>query len=101
MPAALALGVGALLRRYLPRHPFVYVLGRAFFSTLLSLFAANLLAQWADHGLPGIEPGLSWVARWLMAWSDAITTGMLTAIFVAYRPEWLATWSDSLYLSKN
>jgi uncharacterized membrane protein len=27
-----------------------------------------------------------------------VLTGMLTAIFVAYRPEWLLTWSDRRYL---
>jgi uncharacterized membrane protein len=101
VPATLALGVGALLRRFAPPHPFVYVLGRAFFGTLLSLFAANLLGQAAGHTLPGVGGELSWIARWLMAWGDAITTGMLTAIFVAYRPEWLATWSDHLYLNHS
>lgn len=101
VPATLALGVGALLRRFAPPHPFVYVLGRAFFGTLLSLFAANLLSQAAGHTLPGVDGELSWIARWLMAWGDAITTGMLTAIFVAYRPEWLATWSDPLYLKNS
>jgi uncharacterized membrane protein len=25
---------------------------------------------------------------------------MLAAIFVAYRPQWLATWSDALYLRR-
>lgn len=35
-----------------------------------------------------------------MSWGDGFVTGMLTAIFVAFRPQWLATWSDPLYLSK-
>jgi uncharacterized membrane protein len=35
-----------------------------------------------------------------MAWGDAFVTGMLTAIFVAFKPAWLATWSDRLYLRK-
>jgi uncharacterized membrane protein len=26
---------------------------------------------------------------------------MLAAIFVAFKPEWLATWSDNLYLHGN
>jgi uncharacterized membrane protein len=38
------------------------------------------------------------VARWLVAWGDGFMTGLLAAIFVAYRPQWLATWSDQLYL---
>jgi len=38
------------------------------------------------------------VARWLMAWGDAFITGMLVAVFVAFAPQWLATWSDARYL---
>jgi len=101
VPATLALGLGALLRRFLPHHPFVYVLGRGFFGTVLCVFAAKLLAQWAGHTLPNIGSELSWVALWLMAWGDGFVTGMLAAIFVAYRPQWLATWSDTLYLTKS
>ena len=38
------------------------------------------------------------VGRWLMAWGDAFLTGMFSAIFVAFVPQWLATWSDARYL---
>ena len=36
----------------------------------------------------------------LTAWGDAMVTGMLVAIFVAYRPQWLLTWSDRMYLRR-
>jgi len=98
VPATIALGVGAAIRRVLGTHPFVYILGRAFLGSVLSLFAAGALRQWAGAEIPSVDPGLSLVARWLMAWGDAFVTGMLCAIFVAYRPWWLATWSDDLYL---
>jgi uncharacterized membrane protein len=98
VPATLALLLGAALRRWLGTHPFIYILARAFAGTVLCTFCAALLAQWAGHELPNIAPGLSTVARWLLAWGDGIITGMMVAIFVAYRPEWLATWSDRLYL---
>ena len=97
-PATLALIMGALVRRFLGTHLFVYVLGRAFLGTVLCLFAAGALSQWSGHQLPGVGDELSLVARWLMAWGDAFVTGMLTAIFVAFKPQWLATWSDPLYL---
>ena len=100
VPATLALGLGAMLRRLLGTHPFIYVLGRAFLGSALCLFAAGLLRQWTGHALPGVASELTMVARWLMAWGDAVVTGMLTAIFVAYRPQWLATWSDALYLRR-
>jgi len=97
-PATLALLLGALVRRFLGTHLFVYVLGRAFLGTVLCLFASGALSQWSGHQLPGVGDELSLVARWLMAWGDAFVTGMLTAIFVAFKPQWLATWSDPLYL---
>ena len=51
------------------------------------------------HRLVGGEvPEQVLVARWLMAWGDAFLTGMTTAIFVAFAPQWLATWSDERYL---
>ena len=98
VPATFALVVGALIRRFLGTHLFVYVLGRAFLGTVLCLFASGALSQWSGHQLPGVGDELSLVARWLMAWGDAFVTGMLTAIFVAFKPQWLATWSDPLYL---
>ena len=100
VPATLALALGAVIRRLIGTQPFVYVLGRAFLGTAVCLFLANVLGQWSGHSLPGVECDLSLVARWLMAWGDAFVTGMLTAIFVAFKPEWLATWSDRLYLRK-
>ena len=100
VPATLALALGAVIRRLIGTQPFVYVLGRAFLGTAVCLFLANVLGQWSGHSLPGVEGDLSLVARWLMAWGDAFVTGMLTAILVAFKPEWLATWSDRLYLRK-
>ena len=104
LPATLALLLGALLRRLMGQRSlggaraFVYVLGRGFLGTALCMFIAGSLAQWAGHTLPGVGEGLSLVARWLMAWGDAFVTGMLCAVFVAFKPQWLATWSDDIYL---
>ena len=106
VPATLALLLGWLMRRLITTRAFtgarifVYVLGRGFLGTALCIFAAGTLSQWAGHVLPGVGEQLSLVARWLMAWGDAVITGMLCAVFVAFKPEWLATWSDQLYLPK-
>lgn len=98
VPATLGLALGGVLRRLTGTKPFVYVLGRAFLGTVVCVFAAGALSQWSGHALPWVGGGLSLVARWLMAWGDGFITGMLAAIFVAFKPEWLATWSDRLYL---
>ena len=107
VPATLALLLGWLMRRLIATRAFtgarifVYVLGRGFLGTALCIFVAGSLSHWAGHVLPGVGDQLSLVARWLMAWGDAMITGMLCAVFVAFKPEWLATWSDNLYLHKE
>ncbi len=98
LPATFVLLLGAALRRWVSHHPFVYVLGRGFLGSVLCIFAASLLAQWTGHELPNVGIGLSLIGFWLMAWGDAFVTGMMCAIFVAFKPHWLATWSDQMYL---
>ncbi|MBK7263368.1 MAG: hypothetical protein IPI03_16505 [Rubrivivax sp.] len=99
VPGTLALLFGLALRRWLPHHVFVFILGRAFFGTALCTAAAGIASSWL-HGMPGglVESDLM-LARWLAAWGDAWLCGMIVAIFVAFRPQWLATYTDRLYLS--
>ena len=102
VPATLALALGAGLRRWLGPNPFVYILGRGFLGTVISLFVSSLIALALGRaGPPTSDPTNSLVALWLMAWADAFVTGMFTAIFVSFRPQWLATWSDTLYLQRH
>ena len=98
VPATLSLAIGVLLRRGLGERIFVYLLGRAFLGTVLSLFLAGLLETFW-HAQGGLGPS-AFVARWLMAWGDAVVTGMLATVFVAFAPAWLATWSDARYLRR-
>jgi uncharacterized membrane protein len=98
VPATLALGIGVLLRRWLPPNPFIYTLGRGFLGTAVAVFVSGVLMELLHRlaGAPALEQAL--VARWLMAWGDAFLTGMFAAICVAFAPQWLATWSDARYL---
>lgn len=98
LPATLAMALGAAMRRWLPHHPFIYILGRGFLGTALCLFAARALATVFESQAELERTGLPLVAQWLMAWGDAFITGLTVAIGVAFKPGWLATWSDRLYL---
>lgn len=98
LPATLALAFGAAVRRWLPHQLFVYILGRGFFVTLISLTLTGWLSMALHGATRGLDPGEQMIGRWLAAWGDAFLTGMVVAIFVAFRPEWLATYSDRLYL---
>jgi len=101
VPATLAMLVGAAMRRWLPKHLFVYILGRGFFATAMAVAGAGALAALL-YGVPAnlnLDDVL--LARGLAAWGDAFLTGGMAAIFVAFRPQWLATYTDHIYLPKD
>ena len=100
VPATFALAIGIAIRRWLPSHLFVYIFGRAFLGTALALMAAGALATFVRPLPPATDAATLLVGHWLVAWGEAVLTGMLTAIFVAYRPGWLLTWSDRRYLPR-
>jgi uncharacterized membrane protein len=98
LPASLALLIGIAVRRVLPPHVFVYILARGFIGSALAVMGAGVVAALVRPLPSGTSVSSLLVGQWLMAFGEAVLTGMLTAIFVAYRPEWLLTWSDRRYL---
>jgi len=98
VPATLALGIGLASRRWLPKHLFVYILGRGFLATALAVGVAGLLRAWLAPPAAGADAALLVAAHWMIAWGEAFMTGASTAIFVAFRPQWLLTYSDERYL---
>jgi len=98
VPASCGLAVGLAVRHLLPKHLFVYILGRGFLGTALALMAAALLETALVASAAQHTRGDLWLARALIAWGEAFATGMLTAIFVAFRPAWMLTYSDERYL---
>jgi uncharacterized membrane protein len=98
VPASLAVLGGAAVRRWLPQQLFIYILGRGFFVTMAAAASAGALSLALTGAPAGTDPADLLMARWLAATGEAFLTGMLVAIFVAFRPHWLATYSDRLYL---
>jgi uncharacterized membrane protein len=99
LPGTLAMLLGAAVRRWLPHHLFVYILGRGFFVTLLAGTLAGAGALLLHGGVGVLADGDLMLGRWLSAWGDAFITGMFVSIFVAFRPQWLATYADRIYLA--
>lgn len=99
-PATFAVAIGAAMRRWLPNHLMVYILGRGFFATALAGTLAGSLATWQQGAPAGLDAGDLMLARWLTSWGDAWLAGFLVAIFVAFRPQWLATYADRIYLPR-
>jgi uncharacterized membrane protein len=96
--ASLGLALGLATRRWLPHNLFVYILARGFFVTAVAMFIAGSVAAWRQPLPAGLQLESLLLGQWLMSWGEAVTTGMLTSIFVAFKPEWLASWSDQRYL---
>ena len=100
VPATMVLAIGAALRRWLPHHLFVYILGRGFFGTFVASMLASGVASLLDPGSPVVAANNPLAARLLVGFSEAFLTGMVTASLVVFRPQCLATYTDRLYLPR-
>lgn len=101
VPGTLGLAIGLGVRRLLPHHIFVFILGRAFMASIAAVVLTGALAWWAGRKPEVLSP-LEWMLGYLLvAWGEGFSTGMLIAIFVAFRPEWVLTYSDARYLPRS
>ena len=100
LPATVVLGLGYVVRRLLGPNPAAYMLGRAFAVPMLALASYTLLGASLGHALTGATGELQRVAIALLAVGEASWTCAIVSLLVAYRPQWLATWSDPLYLHR-
>ncbi|HZW22441.1 energy-coupling factor ABC transporter permease [Noviherbaspirillum sp.] len=94
----------ALMRateRFLPRHMFVYLLGNGFFGAMAMLAILNTLSLGVYYTMTFSRPlGPDIVAyALLLSWGESFLTGLLLTMFTVYRPEWVLTFDDKVYLS--
>ncbi|CAN5707798.1 energy-coupling factor ABC transporter permease [soil metagenome] len=93
----------ALLRLtqwYLPHNMFVYLFGNGFFGSVV-VHGSVGLAAFAAHAwlLPETAISSDMIAYMLLlAWGEAFLSGFLLTIFAVYRPAWVLTFDDALYL---
>lgn len=86
--------------RFLPHHMFVYLLGNGFFGTLALLALTGSLSLSVHLALATGTPvvGDTVAFMLLLAWGESFLTGFLLTIFTVYRPEWVLTFDDNVYL---
>ena len=100
VPATAMLLLGHGVRKAFGHHPVAYLMGRGFAVPLLALLACNLCAAACGHGYLAQGGAMQLVAAVLLAMGEAAWTCAVASVLVAYRPQWLATWSDALYLGR-
>jgi uncharacterized membrane protein len=93
-----------VIQKYVPKHLFVLILGNgyvaAFMSVILSgtvlLIGKMLFAGAGTHiDLEGWLLGLI-----IIAFMEGSLSGMLLAIFLIYRPNWVSTYNESAYMGR-
>jgi hypothetical protein len=101
IPATVVLALGHGVRRAFGAQPLAYIAGRAFFVPMLTLLACSFAAASWDLPFARLHDGdMGMVAALLMSLGEASWTCALVTLLVAYRPQWLATWSEKLYLPR-
>lgn len=102
LPITLTQVILVLVRSLLPKNFFIYVLVNGFltagFVALASGYlATGLLLASGARSLPELE--YNFIPYFpLMFLPEAILNGWLTTILVLYRPRWVVSFSDDLYL---
>lgn len=91
-----------LVERHLPRHFFVYVFLNGFVGSMLAITAAGLVA-FGLASMTGAFTALQLENDFLMflpmlVFPEGLMNGMAISIAVIYRPQWVWSFDDSLYL---
>ena len=100
LPATLTLLAGHGVRKAFGPNPVAYMLGRAFLVPMLALAACTWVGAAMGDALTGATRELQYVAIGLLAMGEASWSCAVVSLLVAYRPQWLATWSDPVYLRR-
>ena len=103
-PIALTYGIYSLTFHKLPRHIFIYIFLCAFLPGALAI-GLKMLALSGYFYLDGMY---SWytiqenylMLTTLMLFPEAMFNGMTITMLIIYKPEWVYTFHDKLYLDK-
>jgi uncharacterized membrane protein len=104
VPVAFVAALHRAVQRWLPHNYFVYFFGTVFFGSMLAFNLAGL----ARFGLLAANETLAQAQLaseyfvWLpmVSLAEAFMNGIVMAMAVVYRPEWVATFDDRLYLGR-
>jgi uncharacterized membrane protein len=103
LPAFVSTIIIYLIKRYMPKHLFVLILGTGYVAGFASVFlSAGLIFFTQQFLMPSpavlLDP-LGWVLGVIiLSFMEGSLSGMLLAIFLVYRPHWVATYNEVAYV---
>ncbi len=105
LPVALTAGGQALLARWLPRNVFVFMIGNGLFV----VFAATALTALVDIAMAvalapagsDMQAGDAAAYALLLAWGEALISGMVFSALVIYRPALVLSYDQDRYLPRR
>lgn len=103
IPVAFSYTLFRLVDSRLPNHLIIYIFVSGFLCAGLTIALCGLSIVLALAGMQAysLEYLVSNYLPYfiLIAWSEALLTGMAVTLMTAFRPRWLATFSDKRYLN--
>jgi uncharacterized membrane protein len=101
LPAAIAAALQKLLRSRLPHNVFVFIIGNGLFATWIASACAGgalVAAQIALLPAPPPDGGEILAYTLLLAWGEALMSGMIFSSLVIFRPQVVMTYEQHEYL---
>ena len=99
VPSALAGALQRQIEQRLPKNVFIFMIGNGMFVTLAVTAATSTLLLAVDCLLRPTSTGFEQIAyALLLAWGEALTSGMLFSALVIFGPHLVLTYRQDLYL---
>lgn len=103
VPAIISSVIIYLIKKFLPKHLFVLILGTGyvagFASVLVSAILFFVLQQYVFPAPVTMLDPLGWfLGVVILSFMEGSLSGMLLAIFLVYKPQWVATYNESAYV---
>lgn len=99
VPTWLARALQVQLERRLPKNVFVFIIGNGMFVTLAVTAATSLLllaVSWLATAATPAHEAIAYAL--LLAWGEALASGMLFSALVIFGPHLVLTYRQDLYL---
>lgn len=106
LPACISMTVITLIKRFLPQHLFVFILGRGYVAGLMSTLLSGIILAliqnfFTNTPIGGIDPVGWFLVLLVLSFTEGSLSGMLLAILTIYKPEWVKTYDVDTHLGPS